>query len=100
LTVLVPDYYPTGTAPANPIVLTGGVAAGTQCQVNMAWTAGTVLSLVPAGGAVRLGSGAWIANGSVATALSSVGPTGSHTTVQEWFMVTNSSGVVRYIPAF
>lgn len=45
-------------------------------------------------------AGFWSANGAVATALTSVGPTGSHTTVQEWFTVKNASGVTRYIPAF
>lgn len=40
------------------------------------------------------------ANGSVATVLGSVGPTGAHTTVQEWIVVKGSSGNVRYIPAF
>lgn len=33
-------------------------------------------------------------------AAASVGPTGSHTTVQEWLAVKNASGVVRYIPAY
>jgi hypothetical protein len=32
--------------------------------------------------------------------MSSLGPTGSHTTIQEWFTVKNASGTVRYIPAF
>ena len=41
-----------------------------------------------------------VANGTVATALSSVGPTSSHAAVQEWFAVKNASGTVRYIPAF
>jgi len=45
-------------------------------------------------------SGAWTANGTVATAMSSLGPTGSHTTIQEWFTVKNASGTVRYIPTF
>lgn len=45
-------------------------------------------------------AGAWTANGSVATTMTSLGPTGSHTTIQEWFTVKNSSGTVRYIPAF
>lgn len=40
------------------------------------------------------------ANGSVATTLGSLGPTGSHTTVQEWFQVTNNAGTTRWIPAF
>lgn len=66
-------------------------------------TAGNIdVTVTPAGtGQVRVnGSSSWTANGSVATALSSVGPTGSHTTVQEWFTVKNASGTVRYIPAF
>ena len=46
------------------------------------------------------GSGNWSANGSVVTALTGVGPTNSHTTVQEWFTVVNASGTTRYIPAF
>jgi len=45
-------------------------------------------------------AGAWTANGSVATAMSSLGPTGSHATIQEWFKVTDAAGNVRYIPAF
>jgi hypothetical protein len=65
-------------------------ASGTDTNIDIV--------LTPKGtGAVRLGTAA---NGSVATALSSVGPTGSHTTVQEWFAVKNASGVIRYIPAF
>lgn len=39
------------------------------------------------------------ANGSVATAMSSVGPTGSHTTIQEWLTIT-INGTTRYIPCF
>jgi hypothetical protein len=48
-------------------------------------------------GQVRLNT---VANGTVATAPSSLGPTGAHTTVQEWFAVKNASGTIRYIPAF
>lgn len=40
------------------------------------------------------------ANGAVATALSSVGPTGSHTTVQEWIKLQGSGGATRWVPAF
>jgi hypothetical protein len=39
------------------------------------------------------------ANGTVATVLGSLGPAGSHTTVQEWFKV-QINGVDRYIPCF
>lgn len=48
----------------------------------------------------EFGSGHWAANGAVAKSLTSLGPTGSHTTVQEWFTVYDSSGVQRWIPAF
>lgn len=41
-----------------------------------------------------------VPNGSVATSLTSVGPTGSNTTVQEWMQIKNSSGATRYIPMF
>lgn len=40
------------------------------------------------------------ANGSVATSITSVGPTGANTTVQEWLTIKNASGVTRYIPCF
>src|ERR1019366_1797358 len=41
-----------------------------------------------------------IANGSVATAMTSVGPTGSNTTVEEWFQIKGTSGAIRYVPGF
>jgi hypothetical protein len=40
------------------------------------------------------------ANGSVATSMTSLGPTGSHTTIQEWLTIQNASGTVRYIPCY
>jgi len=40
------------------------------------------------------------ANGSVATVLGSLGPAGSHTTVQEWLTFKNASGVQRWVPCF
>jgi hypothetical protein len=40
------------------------------------------------------------ANGSVATTLGSLGPTGSHTTVQAWLQFTDASGNIRWVPAF
>jgi hypothetical protein len=46
------------------------------------------------------GSAQWTANGAVATAMSSLGPTGSHTTIQTWFTILDSGGTLRYIPAF
>lgn len=40
------------------------------------------------------------ANATTATAITSVGPAGANTTVQEWLTIKNSSGVTRYIPCF
>jgi hypothetical protein len=41
-----------------------------------------------------------VANGAVNKTLGNVGPAGSATTVQEWLVVANSSGTLRYIPLF
>lgn len=42
----------------------------------------------------------WLGNSTVATTMTSLGPTGSHTTVQEWLTFEDASGTVRYIPAY
>ncbi|MGH6872633.1 MAG: DUF2793 domain-containing protein [Rhizomicrobium sp.] len=86
-------------ASVNYLQATGSVSgAGTATLAAAGADANIDIALTPKGtGAVRL---ATAANGAVATALSSVGPTGAHTTVQEWFAVKNASGVIRYIPAF
>lgn len=47
-----------------------------------------------------LGTSSWTANGTVATTLTSVGPTGANTTVQEWLTIKNAAGTTRYIPCF
>lgn len=53
-----------------------------------------------AGELEMLSPNAFAANGTVATSLTSLGPTGSHTTVQEWLQVIDYAGNVRYLPAF
>lgn len=66
----------------------------------------TVSTATSLGGAVSLGStlalgaSTLAANGVVATVLTGVGPTGSHTTVQEWMKVKGTGGVDRWIPMF
>lgn len=45
-------------------------------------------------------SAAFAANGTVATSLGSLGPTGSHTTVQTWLKFIDSTGTTRYVPCF
>ena len=71
-------------------------------------TSTTVASVVLAGGlaaakALITGTNLWhptIANALIATVLGSLGPTGSHTTVQEWFPIKNAAGTIRYVPGF
>jgi hypothetical protein len=104
LTCLRTPYFASATPPANPVTLTVYLAAFGNTTgavtVTMPWTQPTELSLQPGGGTLRAGSGMIAANGSVATVLGSLGPAGSHTTVQEWLAVKNAAGTVRYIPAF
>ena len=45
-------------------------------------------------------SGAWAANGSVATTVTSLGPAGSHTTIQKWLKVKDDAGGDIYIPGY
>lgn len=63
----------------------------TACTTALAISAQQVLTFA---------ANSFTANGAVATALTSLGPTGSHTTVQEWFSIKDSGGTLRYIPAF
>lgn len=45
-------------------------------------------------------SNAIAANGAVASSVTSLGPTGSHTTIQEWAIVKGTGGATRWIPLF
>lgn len=60
------------------------------------------LQIEPKGtGLLRFGTAtSMVANGSVATVLGSLGPAGSHTTVQKWLAVKDSAGTQLYIPCF
>lgn len=90
---------------AQTVIYLGNNTASTEASLKLNGGANTsgagANSLtISAGGAIAFGSTAFTANGSVATAMSSLGPAGSHTTIQEWFTITDSGGTVRYIPAF
>lgn len=77
------------------------ILGGTSNNLIVFQGSGSAVLNLYSGGGIKFGHGSsWIANGSVATAMTSLGPTGSHTTVQEWFQVQNASGVTRYIPAY
>lgn len=96
VSVLVADVFSTNITAITP---TGGSGAGLTLTATNAQE--STLQLMPtAGGLLQIGPSLMTANGSVATAMSSLGPAGSHTTIQEWLTVTNASGVIRYIPAF
>lgn len=57
-------------------------------------------STAEAGEVALSGTNSFVANGAVATTMTSLGPTGSHTTIQEWVVFVDPSGTVRYIPAY
>ena len=58
------------------------------------------MSTTTIAGVLKGAAATFTANGSVATTMTSLGPTGAHATVQEWFTVTDTGGTVRYIPAY
>lgn len=96
ITIVTPAY--SSSPPSNPIAVSGG--NGVSLSIDLTWTAESQLSIQPSGGVVKVGTGMMTANGAVATTMTGIGPTGSHTTVQEWMTVTNAAGTVRYIPAY
>jgi hypothetical protein len=87
-----------------PQTLQLGLAGiGTGILNLLGSTSGNVILTTAAtsGGILQFGStGSFSANGGVATSLTSLGPTGSHTTVQTWLTILDSGGVTRYIPCF
>lgn len=96
VSVLVADVFSTNVTAITPV---GGSGAGLTLTATNAQE--STLQLMPTtGGLLQIGPSLMTANGAVATAMSSLGPAGSHTTIQEWLTITNSAGVVRYIPAF
>jgi hypothetical protein len=101
-TVLDPPYDFSGSPPATLSATAYPSSPGpcTGVVFNVTWSARTLLTFNPSGGAVKFGSGAFTANGSTVLALSNIGPSGAHATVQEWLTITDAGGTVRYIPAF
>lgn len=74
----------------------GGSDTGAPLGVNGNFIAtGTITEA----GVPVFGGGGSVANGAIATALSSIGPTGSHTTVQKWLKWSDGSGTY-YSPGF
>lgn len=59
-----------------------------------------VLTILSAGNVKFTNAANFTANGTVATAMSSLGPTGSHTTIQKWLTIVDNGGTTGYIPVF
>lgn len=82
-----------------PIEILSGTSYQHGTFFTMANTAvGRTVTFPDSSGTLVLASNA--ANGSVATVLGSVGPVGSHTTVQTWLSFVDPAGTTRYVPCF
>ena len=95
-------YLPGNGNTVNYVSIYGG-ATGNAANVTAAGSDTNIdLAIASKGtGVVKFATASnFTANGAVATAMTSVGPTGSHTTVQEWLTIKNASGTVRYIPCY
>lgn len=82
------------TVPAN------GLAKSAANTLTLYANSTAVLSALPAGNVKLENAASFSANASVATVLGSVGPSGSHTTVQKWLTIVDSGGSTLYIPCF
>jgi hypothetical protein len=92
------DVTPGTGSTGQAIISTVGTSTG-----GLAFQAGAnPLVLGNSSGIIEIGTtGAFAANSNVATAMSSVGPVGSHTTIQKWLTITESDGsTVGWIPVF
>lgn len=78
----------------------GGTELGFNVTANGTISNAEALRLLNTGQVKFTGAANFSANAAIATALGSVGPAGSHTTVQEWLTFQNASGVTRYVPCF
>ena len=85
-----------GTAALSLLGPTIGIGASSTTAINI----GNSVSTTTIAGVLKGAAATFTANGSVATTMTSLGPTGAHATVQEWFTVTDTGGTVRYIPAY
>jgi len=63
--------------------------------LTLGGTAGVTIA-----GALKGSAATFTANGTTGTTMTSLGPPGAHTTVQEWFTVTDANGNVRYFPSY
>lgn len=88
---------------ANYFVFAAGASGGSSADLTVTGSDSNVDMNLNTKGAsyVKFATAShFSANGSVATAMSSIGPVGSHVTVQEWLTIRNPAGTLRYIPCF
>lgn len=88
-----------GAANTNQKLIRVGGSVANNLEIVNAANSALIWSLSDTG-LMSLGTASTTANGGVATVMSNVGPTGSHTAIQEWLTFKNSSGATRYVPAF
>ena len=89
-----------GFVGATPISFTDNGGTSVLSFTSGAVSFSSATSVAMSGATLNLGSGTIAANGAVATALTAVGPTGAHTTVQEWMLVKGTGAASRWIPMF
>lgn len=83
------EFDPTATGVA-PIIAANGTDTNIDLQIQGQGT-----------GTIKFGSSAsFTANGTIATAVTSLGPTGASTTVRKWLTIKGSTGDTLYIPVF
>lgn len=92
----------TNQAQAGLYLNGGGFTGGQGANALQLFNTSTAPIVIGTGTEViKVGStGAFTANGVVATTMTSLGPAGSHTTVQEWLTITDAAGTVRFIPCY
>ena len=101
--------FAAGAAVATPIGyfgVNGGLVPGPQDGGQLFYYLNTLVAALNTNFQFTSGefnpqsANAFSANGTVATTMTSLGPVGSHTTVQEWMIVVDNVGTVRFIPCY
>lgn len=82
---------PAGCVDLNGFITTLNGQIGSYLAFNNASEAGNMSLPNP---------GSWTANGTTGTTMTSLGPSGAHTTIQNWLTAVDNNGNIRYIPAY
>ena len=87
----------TGTGVGGSIIFSTAPAGSSGTTQNPLVEAQRIL---PSGIQKFTNAANFTANGSVATTVTSLGPAGSHTTIQKWLTIQDNTGTVVYIPCY